>query len=198
MSRPSRQRMILEAAAKLFAEQGFHGTTVRQIADASDLTSGSLFHHYDSKRQMLIDVVEEGTLRTDGMVAQRLVGRDDPVDRLRELLTAHLEALHEDTWWPFMVVSATEWHALTDEERAPIVATRDAYEDLWREVLAGAAAAGLVSDDPLLRLFLLGAANWTLFWYDATAGMTPAELAEQFCSLVVSTDRYARPEPATT
>lgn len=192
MSRPNRQRIILEAAAKLFAEQGYEATTVRQIALASDLTSGSLFHHYGSKRQMLLEVVEEGTRRTHRLVSERLTGVDDPLNQLRILLTAHLEALHENSWWPFMVVSATEWHSLTEQEAAPVVAVRDAYEDLWREVLGRAAEAGLVSSDPLLRLFLLGAVNWTLFWYDPSAGLSPTCLAEQFCNLVVH-HRRAQP-----
>lgn len=186
MARPNRQRVILEVAARLFAEQGFEATTVRQIAEAADLTSGSLFHHYASKREMLVKVVEEGTLRTRAKVDEQLADLTDPEERLRALVATHLASLHEDTWRPFMIVSATEWLTLTSEERAPIVTTRDGYEETWRQVLGDAAAAGLVRDDPLLRLFLLGALNWTLFWYDPTAGLRVPDLAERFCTQIVT------------
>jgi AcrR family transcriptional regulator len=183
--------VILEVAARLFAEKGFEATTVRQIADAADLTSGSLFHHYVSKREMLVKVVEEGTLRTQRTVAERLADLTDPEQRLRELVATHLASLHQDTWRPFMIVSATEWLSLTPEERAPIVATRDAYEQTWREVLADAAEAGLVRDDPLVRLFLLGALNWTLFWYDPDAGLSIPDLAGRFCAQILPADARA-------
>lgn len=185
MVRANRQRVILEAAARLFAVHGFEATTVRQIAEASDLTSGSLFHHYASKREMLVQVVEEGTLRTQELVAQRLDGVEGAEERLRVLVSAHLESLHQDDSRPFMVVAATEWLTLTEEERGPIVATRDAYEDRWREVLSEAAVQGVVRQDPLLRLFLLGALNWTLFWYDSKAGLSLEELADRFCTQIV-------------
>jgi AcrR family transcriptional regulator len=176
---------ILRTAAELFAESGFAETTVREIADACGMSSGSIFHHYVSKRELLVGVVAEGTVLTHALVEAGLAGVDDPGDRLTTLLACHLRALHGESK-PFTVVAMNEFQRLTVEERERVVAKRDAYEQVWTRVLADAAAAGLVSSDPLLRLFLLGAVNHTVLWFEPGAGVSIDELAARFVGLVGS------------
>jgi TetR/AcrR family transcriptional regulator, cholesterol catabolism regulator len=178
-----RRAAILRTAAELFAARGFAETTVREIADACDMASGSIFHHYVSKRELLVDVVAEGTVLTHALVDAGLAGVQDPGERLTTLLACHLRALHGESK-PFTVVAMNEFQRLTVEERERVVAKRDAYEQVWTRVLADAAAAGVVSSDPLLRLFLLGAANHTVLWYDATSRVSIDELAARFVALI--------------
>lgn len=178
-----RRAAILRTAAELFAAQGFAETTVREIADASDMASGSIFHHFVSKRELLVDVVAEGTVLTHALVDAGLAGVEDPAERLRTLLACHLRALHGESK-PFTVVAMNEFQRLTAEERERVVAKRDAYEQVWTKVLADAAAAGVVSSDSLLRLFLLGATNHTVLWYDAGSRVSIDELAARFVALV--------------
>ena len=178
-----RRAAILRTAAELFAARGFAETTVREIADASDMASGSIFHHFVSKRELLVDVVAEGTVLTHALVDAGLAGVTDPAKRLTTLLACHLRALHGESK-PFTVVAMNEFQRLTAEERERVVAKRDAYEQVWTRVLADAAAAGVVSSDPLLRLFLLGAANHTVLWYDAGSRVSIDELAARFVDLV--------------
>lgn len=180
-----RRTTIRQVAAGQFARSGFSQTTVREIAEECGLSSGSIFHHYASKRELLVDVVAEGTLRTHALVEAGLAQVDEPGSRLRTLLACHLRALHGDAK-PFTVVATNEFQRLTAEEREQVVTKRDAYEQVWTQVLADAAAAGLVSRDPLLRLFLLGAVNHTHLWFDAQADVSIDELAERFVRLVTS------------
>jgi TetR/AcrR family transcriptional regulator, cholesterol catabolism regulator len=180
-----RRAAILRTAAELFARQGFAETTVREIADACGMASGSIFHHYISKRELLVDVVAEGTVLTHGLVDAGLAQVEKPADRLTTLLACHLRALHGESK-PFTVVAMNEFQRLTAEERERVVTKRDAYEQVWTRVLADAAEAGLVSPDPLLRLFLLGAANHTVLWYHPGADVSIDDLAARFVGLVTA------------
>lgn len=181
---PDRRAIILEESARLFAETGFTATTVREIADRCGLASGSIFHHYSTKRQLLVDVIAEGTLRAHALAAKELDGVADPMARLRTLVVCQLQTLNGESK-PFSVVANNEFQFLTADERAQVVSKRDAYEQVWNDVLRDAADAGLVSADPLLRLFLLGALNATHTWFDPMASVSLDELADRFVGFII-------------
>lgn len=187
-----RKVAILEAAAELFATQGFDATSVRDVAAAADSQAGSVFYHFGSKRGLLAEVVREGSVRARARVEEQLDGVDDPRERLARALRGHLEALQGPESRPFTVVG-NEWLTkLTPEELEVVVPARDAYEQLWREVLADAAQAGVVTDDPLLRLLVLGATNFTVLWYRPDAGLSLDELCDRFLAFVT----YPEPSEA--
>lgn len=192
-----RRTTILQVAAERFARSGFSEATVRQIAEDCGLSSGSIFHHYASKRELLVDVVAEGTVRAHALVEAGLAHVHEPGARLRALIACHLQALHGQDK-PFMVVATEEFQRLTAVERAQVVAKRDAYEQVWTRVLADAAAAGLVPSDPLLRLFLLGAVNHTHLWFDPKAGVSIDQLAGRFVDLITRNDSLADSRPAAS
>lgn len=182
MSQDRRAR-ILEAAARLFADSGFDATSVRDVAAAADSQPGSVFYHFDSKRDLLVEVVREGSVRAQAIVDVRLDGVEDPRARLHELVRGHLEALLGESR-AFTVV-ANDWLArLSDEEAASVVEARDAYEQRWRQVLAEAADAGVVGDVPALRWLLLGATNMTVLWYREGVGLSLDDLCERFLAFV--------------
>jgi TetR/AcrR family transcriptional regulator, cholesterol catabolism regulator len=183
MTLPGGDRVLI-AAADQFAESGFAAATVRQIAERCGMSTGSLFNRFASKRELLVAAVAEGTIRPDAHVRARLDGITDPLERLRILVVAHLESLHGESK-PFVTVALREFHRLDEAERQRVVRIRDEFEQLWQTVLDDAVAANLVSDDPLLRLFLLGAVNHTLTWYRPGAGLTLDELGSRFVTLAV-------------
>ena len=63
LARSSRREELLAIAAELFAQRGFKNTTVRDIADAAGILSGSLYHHFDSKESMVDEILD--TFQTD-------------------------------------------------------------------------------------------------------------------------------------
>jgi AcrR family transcriptional regulator len=182
--KPQGEDRVLIAAADQFAESGFAAATVRQIAERCGMSTGSLFNRFASKRELLVAAVAEGTVRPDAHVRARLQGVTDPLERLRVLVVAHLEALHGDSR-PFVTVALREFHRLDADERQRVVRIRDAFEQLWQSVIDDAVDAGLVSDDPLLRLFLLGAVNHSLQWYRPGAGLSVEELGSRFVAMAV-------------
>lgn len=193
---PNDDRVLL-AATETFAEHGYASATVRQIANRCGLSTGSIFHKFASKRDLLVAAVREGTIRTYASVNERLAGVTDPAERLRVLVIAHLESMHGASR-PFMVVATREFHLLDESELESVVSVRDAYEKIWQEVIDGAAAAGLIATDPLMRLFLLGAVNQTFFWYNPAAGLSITDLGTRFADLVMLPGSQVHHPPLTT
>jgi AcrR family transcriptional regulator len=126
---------ILLAGLGLFAEHGYHGTSIRDIAAGADVQSASLYAHFPSKEAILAELVlaghEEHHTR---LVTALLDSGTDPRDRLAALVRAHIQA-HTDH--PMLAVVATsEMHALSPQAAAPAAAVRRRSEALLAEVLA--------------------------------------------------------------
>ena len=184
-----RQR-VLEQAAWLFQRQGYRETTLRDIAAASGMKAGSIYYHFDSKEQLLDAVLETGIERitAEFVEAARTMPPGTPArERLRRHVLAHLEALYEHG--PFTTSHVTVFKSAPDAVKALGVPSRDAYEQLWADLLDRFAADGLLRPDvdlALQRILLLSAANATLDWFDRNGPRTIEDLAaaltEQFWS----------------
>jgi len=178
---------VLIAAAAEFAEFGFDGATLRRIAQRCGMSTGSLFHRYPNKRELLKAAVAEGSVSALDYVSARLEGVTDPRQRLSVLLISHLETIHGENR-DFTLMALREFYLLNKEERAEVVEARDRYEALWQSVLAQAADAGLVPRDPLFRGFLLGALNSTFSWFSPDSGLTIVELGHRYLAMVLVTN----------
>ena len=180
-----RRARILAAAARLFRTQGFERTTVRQIADAVGLQSGSLFHHFKSKEAILLAVMEDGVRQAIAAADRVLAAARTPPERFRALVRAHLETLlgpAKDA----LAVLLYEWRALSPAAQARLIALRDAYEARWQQVLDELAREGRAPQDTrLYRRYLLGALNWAHEWYRPNGDLSVAELAERFAAFTL-------------
>ena len=174
----NRRADIVRAAARLFREKGFEGTTVRDIAGAVGMRSGSPFYHFGSKVEILVAVMEEGLRQ--GLEATRAVLERDlpPRERLRALIEAHLHTIH-GPGSDFIPVLLYEWRSLPEAHRRQIVAWRDRYDSAWQGALDALRREGLLAAEPkLARLFILGAINFSALWYRRGAGLTLEQVAD--------------------
>ena len=198
-SERTRQR-ILDAAARTFRNQGFAGTTLNDIAQAADLRAGSIYYHFDSKERILEEVLDIGIARVSAAVRE-VVGSlppdTSPTERIRHGIEAHLRSLlyhGEYTSAAFRIF----WQAPSDA-RARILSRRRDYADYWRSLLTAARKAGEVDperDLSLVRMFLFGALNWSVEWYDPEKGPIDAfvrEAADTFLHGILAPPR----RPAT-
>jgi TetR/AcrR family transcriptional regulator, cholesterol catabolism regulator len=174
----NRRADIVRAAARLFREKGFEGTTVRDIAGAVGMQSGSPFYHFGSKVEMLVAVMEEG-LRQGLETTRAVLARElPPRERLRALVEAHLRTIH-GPGSDFIPVLLYDWRSLPEAEQRRIVAWRDRYDAAWQSALEALRADGLLAVEPkLARLFILGAINFTALWYRRGGALSLAEVAE--------------------
>ena len=178
----NRRAELIRAAGRLFVDKGFDATTIRDIADAVGMRSGSPFYHFKSKQDMLKAVMIEGL--TAALEAQQaaLAGLKEPEEKFRALVQSHLRIILEDhTEFPVLLY---EWRALSEESRAEVIAVKDRYEAVWQPVLRELKKAGRIADDgKVARLLLFGALNWVVQWYRPGGGSGIEQIAERAIEL---------------
>ena len=176
----NRGRDVLAAAVELFASRGFDATSIRDIATAAQVQPASVYYHYPSKEALLVAIVDRAAAQVAAQITAAAQA-PDPWLRLEQACVAHLTALLQGEG--ALRVLATEIPSRrTGAVQEALVRTRDAYEDLFRELVAALPVRPGV-DRSYLRLTLLGAINWTLIWY-RPGGDSPATIAHQIVTLV--------------
>lgn len=180
-----RRADVVRAAARLFSERGYHGTSMQHLGDALGLQRGSLYAHIGSKEELLFDVVDEGADRflERGREALEL---DAPAgERLKALLVGHAEtaAEHLDAATVFL----NEWRYLSEELRAAVQAKRDRYEAMVRSIVEEGMASGEFragADVRFAATLVLSAGNWLFSWYRPGGELGPTEIGERFAELM--------------
>lgn len=176
----NRREPLLRAAARLFRDRGYRGTTIRDIAGAVGMRSGSPHYHFATKHEMLRAVILEGMhaalAELEAIEARGLPARE----ALGALVRAHLGVIH-DKGRDFVPVMLSEFRELEPATRREIIALRDRYERIWQRALERLRAEGQVRRaDRYARLFALGALNWTSRWFRPKGALGLDRLAEEF------------------
>ena len=188
----TRRDELVAVATRLFAERGYHGTSMADLADAMGLQKGSLYSLTESKQELLVAVTRDGA----GAFHAALDGVPDdaaPLERIRLALRAHLAVVAAQV--DVATVFTREWRFLEEPERTAFRGERRRYEDRWRELLREAAERGALRADldvDAAVLLVLSAANWAYTWLrpDADTGA----LADRFFGIIVDGVRgYATP-----
>ena len=166
---------VLEAAAGRFVAQGYAATTVRQIAEDSGIKAASIYHHFASKEDLFVAVLDEGIrVMVDAFenVGPATQGGDL---RLLAHVRAHLGTLFEHG--PFTAAHVTAFFTAPAEVRDRIVPVRDGYERRWNRLLRETVDGAPARELPLLRLLLFGAMNSTIEWFDPDGETSLDQLA---------------------
>jgi TetR/AcrR family transcriptional regulator, cholesterol catabolism regulator len=174
---------LLDAAAALFSKKGYAATSTREIAEILGIRKASLYYHMENKEDLLYAICKSSLerIRVDVAAALKDVKSDDPLERIRALIRAHLENLVHGQVAHSVAVG--EMRALSGARLQEVIALRDAYEDLVRQVLADACTAGVLRADigvKYLCLILLGLLNRVELWYRSSGPLSPGQLARVF------------------
>jgi AcrR family transcriptional regulator len=173
----NRRPEIVRLAARLFRERGFDGTTVRDIASAVGMRSGSPFYHFASKEEILFAVMEEGLRQGLARIEAVLARQTGARERFVALMRTHFDTLLEEGS-DFVPVMLYEWRRLPPVYRKRLIAVKDRYDALWQGVIEQLVAAGLMRGDAkLARLMILGAVNFTATWFKRSGDLSIDELA---------------------
>ncbi len=172
---------ILRAAAEIFHRKGYRGATMSDIAAAVNLTAGSLYHHFPSKEELLIAVLDEGMTQIIAAIRAIVQGEGSPAQKLRAVARTHVRSItaHHN----IAVAVIFESRALLEKPdvRAPYVQQRDALERLYRQVVEEGIAAGVFRavDVDILVKALFGALNWVSVWYREDGRLSEQEIADE-------------------
>ncbi len=175
---------LLREAARLFRDKGYERTTVRDLAAAVGIQSGSLFHHFRTKEEILKAVMVETVRLNTALMRAAADAADTSRARLRAMILAELESIVGQTG-EAMAVLVFEWRSLSDAPRQEVLALRDIYEQLWLDVLEALKEEGAIEADPfIVRRMLTGALSWTVTWYRPDGGLGLEDLVDQVMAMM--------------
>lgn len=181
----SRRAELVRTAARLFRDQGYERTTVRDLGNAVGLQSGSLFYHFRNKEEILVAVMALGITSTTEQLAAALEVAKTPYDKVSALIHVHLNSLLGENQ-AALEVMLYEWRSVSAEQKPGLIVLRDRYEALWQGALDEAAAAGVVGQDTrLLRRMVLGSLHWSVQWFRRDGSDSVDALAERMLKLVI-------------
>jgi TetR/AcrR family transcriptional regulator, cholesterol catabolism regulator len=179
----TRREELTRTAARLFAERGFHGTSMGDLAEAMGVQKGSLYSLTGSKQELLQETLRQGASAFHE--ALDAVPEDAPaVERIRLALRAHLSVVSEQL--DVATVFTREWRYLEGEAREVFLAERRRYEERWRSLFREGVETGELRTDldaAAAALLVLSAANWAYTWL--TPGRDTGELADRFTAILV-------------
>ena len=172
-----RRHQLLRASARLFRERGYDGTSVRDIAQATGLQSGSWVYHFPTKQDILVAVMEEGL--NDALARIEAIAKHDlsPRRKFAALVRAHLDTILAPGQ-DFIPVVLYEWRSLEATALPRVTAPLRRYEAIWKRVIGELQRHGEWPGRTRIdALLLFGALNWMARWYAPEGKLTVDELS---------------------
>jgi AcrR family transcriptional regulator len=175
---------VVDAATRLFAERGYHGSGVADIGREAGIQRGALYYHIGSKEELLFDVlrrhVEESLAGEERIAAADL----DPEQKFRALLRHHIRTAttrrHEAR------IYIADASALNDEHAAQLQRLRARVEQIWIDILEEGVAAGVFrTADHVVVNGLLGLANTVFLWYRPDGPRDPDQIADTYSEVLL-------------
>jgi len=175
---------IMNAAARLFVEKGFHDTTIRDIASAAGMSEVGVYREATSKQDILLAVLDQEMDRISADLYS-VVNSDLKADeKLRLAVQMYVGRLSDDIELSRLVL--LEYQNLEPDYQARHITRRDRLEHLWRQILREGIREGLFRpvDVSAVTFAILGMQNWMLSWYRSHGRLEPVELADRFVDLI--------------
>lgn len=176
---------VVRAAGRLFANRGYHGTSMRDLGRELGLLGSSLYSHVSSKQDLLVEVVEEGARLFEESAAKALAAEGNAADRLDELIAGHVDVVVDN-----IEVARTflnEARVLNPAYRARIVEARDHYEEGFRAVIREGIAEGSFrsdADPKTASIFILSILNAIERWYRPEGELDRDDLVAELSGFV--------------
>jgi AcrR family transcriptional regulator len=188
----TRRNELTRQAARLFAEKGYHGTSIGDLAEAMGVQKGSLYAHIESKADLLWEVARGGAIAFHAAL-DTVPDELKATEKIRLALRAHLGVVAEQL--DVATVFIREWRYLDGDRREEFLAERRRYEERFRALFREGRELGELRtdlDDATATLLALSAANWAYTWLQP--GGDTDELADRFFTALLDGMRgYATP-----
>lgn len=176
---------VIRAAGKLFARRGYHGTSMQDLGNELGLLKSSIYSHVASKEDLLLEVVGRAERLFNQSARKAIDAHTGEGARLRALISGHLQVIldHRDEASTFL----NEARALDERYRATVIAARDGYEEVFRQVIGRGVSSGEFHDrvDPVVAsIFILSILNAVGRWYRPDGRLGPERLAEEMWGFI--------------
>lgn len=183
----NRRTELLTLAARMFAERGFRATTVRDIADAAGILSGSLYHHFDSKESMVDEILTSFQEELFGRYEEIVAEGKGPRQTLEAVVVASFEAI--DRHHAEVAIYQNEAKYLAQFERFSYLRARnDEFRKLWTGILDSGLRVGAFRKDldvELVYRFIRDTVWVAVHWYRPGGELSAREIAEQYLGILL-------------
>lgn len=185
-SQKKRATEVYAAAARLFARKGFHATRMQDIADELGMQKGSLYYYFNSKDELLNDLVTGSVQEAQSALQAILDSGETPTRKLGLAVETHLGILQKNA--DLHLINAQEILVSLDAETAVTIdALLKAYENSWAAIIAEGMQTGEFRadlDQKIIVKALLGLCNSTLTWFEPNGRLSSQQIAQIFTALV--------------
>ncbi len=182
---PEVRKNILRQAARLFAEQGYAGTTIIDLADACDSSRGALYHYFESKEDILFHILDGHVKDLLDRVEAAAGKVAEPLDQLRAIIAAivltNADSVHEQ------VVLLNHLKQLNADQQKAIEAKERSIIDLVADLLIRIDSQRRLTTrtKKAYTMMIFGIVNYTFTWYNPKGPVPPAEYAEMAADLFI-------------
>lgn len=183
--RPTRRSLIVDRAADVFFEKGYDGASIQDVADAVGILKGSLYHHIDSKQDLLLDIVrqvQEGLLS----VVLSLEQDTQPTERLRGMIVGHVGFIERHR--TKVGVCSRDLRALGPDRLQVVEADQQRYEQVFFDLIVDAQGRNEFRADldaEVATKGVLGMLSLVPAWFDAQGRLSAQQVGEHLATLVL-------------
>lgn len=180
MPRPSRWNDVVEAAAIVFKDQGYHGTRLEDIAEELGMQKGSLYNYITSKEELLLAVVNPPANRLLDSLTDLAVADLPASEKIRFVAKGHAQVLEE--YFPYVAVYVQE---IAGQGHSEWREMDRSYVRLLSKIIEEGRDSGLFASTttPIISaMALIGALNWMTRWYEPSGTLSAEEIADQIAS----------------
>lgn len=170
--------LILDAAIKVFANAGFHTSTMDQVAEAAGVAKGTLYLYFKSKNDLLDELIDMRTARLTSLMTKGVAQAHDLRARIRAIIDAHFEFYSTER--DFMMLFASQLGLLSPKVSAKVMEGTASLTAMTVSVLAEGMAQGCLNvrtelDLSRMAFGLLGMVHAVAYHWIMVDGTTPAQ-----------------------
>ncbi len=184
---------LLAVATRLFAEQGYEGTSVSEVVHAAGVTKGAMYHHFAAKDDLLYEIYHRLLALQTERLQELAAGAGAPEERLRavalDVIDTSAEHLDE------LTVFFRSMHLLSEEKRRAVRAERRRYHERFRALVEEGQAAGTFRTDvpaDLAVSFFFGAVHQLSTWWHPDGPLDARAVGEHYVALLLDGLRQSR------
>lgn len=174
---------IIQVAAKIFSEKGYHATSMQDIAEAVNLQKASLYHHFSSKQEILAEILDQALDLINNRLESVLVQPLSADQKLRQAMISYFQTIAE--YQNLSAVLLLEMRSLEPDLKNRQAPRREKFERLWKELIIEGRQQGVFCEiDPSITgKAILGVMNWTVTWYRSDGARSAPEIANLYADL---------------
>lgn len=181
--RAAKRQSILDAAARHFAESGYHPARMVDIAEEVGLQKAALYYYFDSKEALLVELIRTRV----GVALESLLeitGSDaDPTEKIRQAVATHLRVFHQHADL-YTIFNSERIHLISREAASVVDDLGRQYEKAWAAMLTETDPRSDL-DIPVTIKAVMGMLNTTLAWFEPAGRLTIDQLADQYAELIL-------------